>query len=70
MWRSREAHQYHEGIGDVLRARSDASRAKALEEYLKRKDMTMADFHELERLAARPFYLARKTARSSCRNST
>ena len=42
----------------MSRARSDANRAKALEEYLKRKDMTMADFHELERLAARPFYTA------------
>ena len=53
----------------MSRARSDANRAKALEDDLKRKDMSVADCLGVVRLAARPFY-ARKTARSSCRNST
>jgi hypothetical protein len=38
------------------RARSDANRRKALEEYLKRKGMTLADYEELERRSNRPFY--------------
>jgi hypothetical protein len=38
------------------RARSDANRRKALEEYLQRKGMTLADYEDLERRSNRPFY--------------
>lgn len=38
------------------RARSQANRRKALEEYLNSHGMTLADFEELERLSRRPFH--------------
>jgi hypothetical protein len=41
----------------VNRARSDANRRKALEEYLGREGMTLRDYENLEKLASRPFYV-------------
>jgi hypothetical protein len=38
------------------RARSEANRRKALEEFLKRQGMTLSDYEALEKRAARPFY--------------
>lgn len=38
------------------RAKSDANRRKALEEYLRQHDMTLADFEALEALSKRPFH--------------
>ena len=38
------------------RARTEANKEKALRNYLEPKGLTTEDFHELERLAARPFY--------------
>ena len=40
------------------RAKSEATRVKALNEYLKKKGLTMADLEALERRAVRPFYTA------------
>jgi hypothetical protein len=40
----------------MQRARSDANRRKALEEYLRSKEMTLADWDALNVLADRPFY--------------
>ena len=38
------------------RAKSDANRRKALEEYLKNNAMTLADYEQIEKLAQRPFH--------------
>ena len=38
------------------RAKSDANRRKALEEYLKREEMTLADYEKLEAESEQPFY--------------
>jgi hypothetical protein len=38
------------------RAKSDANRRKALEEYLQREGMTFEDFEALEKQATQPFY--------------
>lgn len=48
-------------ISGMSRARSDANRRKALEEYLQSQNMTVADYDELQRLAARPFYTLEPT---------
>lgn len=40
------------------RAKSSANRRKALEEHLKSKGMTVADFDKLKELAERPFHFA------------
>lgn len=40
----------------MSRARSSANRRKALEEYLRAENMTLAQYEELEKLANRPFY--------------
>ena len=39
------------------RARSTANRRKALEEYLRSIDMTLDQYHELEKQAHRPFHM-------------
>jgi len=39
------------------RAKSDANRNKALEEYLRRNGMTLDDYRALEAEASRPFYM-------------
>lgn len=38
------------------RAKSDANRRKSLEEFLRAKGMTLAQFEELERMGKRPFH--------------
>lgn len=40
----------------VNRAKSDANRAKALEEYLRANDMTLADYERIKALSERPFH--------------
>jgi hypothetical protein len=40
------------------RAKSDANRRKALEEYLRANGLTLADFERLEQLSRRPFHFA------------
>jgi hypothetical protein len=40
------------------RAKSDANRRKALEEYLRANGMTLADFEQLDELSRRPFHTA------------
>lgn len=42
----------------MQRARTTANARKALEEYLRANDMTLAEYDELKRLAERPFYTA------------
>lgn len=42
----------------VNRAKSDKNRREALEQYLKSKNLTLADYHKLEKQAAEPFYRA------------
>jgi hypothetical protein len=41
----------------LSRARTEQTRRKALDTYLAASGLTRADYQELERLAARPFYL-------------
>jgi hypothetical protein len=41
----------------MSRARASQNRRKALEEYLRSKDMTLDDYEQLERDARRPFHL-------------
>jgi hypothetical protein len=41
----------------VNRAKTDANRRKALEEYLRANNMTLADFEKLEAASRRPFHL-------------
>lgn len=59
------AHPYWPEMYEVIeitkksgmnRAKSDANRRKALEEYLRANDMTLADFERLEALSKRPFH--------------
>lgn len=40
----------------VNRAKSDANRAKALEEYLRANGMTLADYEKIKALSERPFH--------------
>lgn len=60
------AHPYWPEMYEVIeitkksgmnRAKSDANRRKALEEYLRANNMTLRDFEELEACSRRPFHL-------------
>jgi hypothetical protein len=42
----------------INRAKSDANRRKALEEYLRANGLTLADFERLDQLSRRPFHTA------------
>lgn len=59
------AHPYWPEMYEVIeitkksgmnRAKSDANRRKALEEYLRANGMTLADYQQLEELSRRPFH--------------
>lgn len=55
-WPEREAVINITKESGMQRARSDANRRKSLEEYLRSKDMTLADWDKLNELADRQFY--------------
>lgn len=55
-WPERERLINVQKSSGINRARSDAARRKALEEYLRSKDLTLDSYYELEKLAQRPFY--------------
>jgi hypothetical protein len=55
-WPEREAVINITKESGMQRARSDANRRKALEEYLRSKEMTLADWDRLNELANRQFY--------------
>lgn len=55
-WTAMERKIDIEKRSGVNRARSEDKRAKALDSYLKKIGMTLAEFRKIEQAAARPFY--------------
>lgn len=59
-WPAREKVINIQKSSGLNRARSEAARRKALEEFLRSKEMKLDEYLELEKQAARPFYTNNK----------